>query len=209
MMTTMMVFHHVIIAAIFFLLSDLVIREIVDLVAGRRSVSAMSFVVCRPVYSGSSARWRSRSRTGAQKGSATRSPKSGADRGGRGVAAGRQINAERKFLPGYVLSRWMNDESWHLVKKPPKVTGFLGAKGKPAPIPESEIITCRPGQGRHRATEAAIIFEIGEQVRVSDGRSRRSRCRRGGRGKGPLKVAVSIFGRATPVELEYTQVEKI
>jgi transcriptional antiterminator NusG len=126
---------------------------------------------------------------------------------------GAKINAERKFLPGYVLIKMeMNDESWHLVKNTPKVTGFLGAKGKPAPIPESEInhVQTQVKEGIERP-KPAIIFEIGEQVRVSDGpfTSFNGLVEEVDEEKGRLKVAVSIFGRATPVELEYTQVEKI
>ena len=126
---------------------------------------------------------------------------------------GAKINAERKFLPGYVLIKMeMNDESWHLVKNTPKVTGFLGAKGKPAPIPESEInhVQTQVKEGIERP-KPAIIFEVGEQVRVSDGpfTSFNGLVEEVDEEKGRLKVAVSIFGRATPVELEYTQVEKL
>ena len=126
---------------------------------------------------------------------------------------GSKVNAERKFLPGYVLIKMeMNDESWHLVKNTPKVTGFFGAKGKPAPIPESEInhVQTQVKEGIERP-KPAIIFEIGEQVRVSDGpfTSFNGLVEEVDEEKGRIKVAVSIFGRATPVELEYSQVEKV
>lgn len=130
------------------------------------------------------------------------------------VRRGRKVDTERKFFPGYVLVKCdLSDEVYHLIKNTPKVTGFLGAdKSKPMPIPdhEAERIKGQVAEGVDRP-KPTITFEIGEQVRVADGpfASFNGTIEEVDEARARVKVAVSIFGRATPVELEYAQVEKV
>jgi transcription termination/antitermination protein NusG len=129
------------------------------------------------------------------------------------VKRGKKVAAERKFFPGYVLVKMeLNDETWHLVRNTAKVTGFLGAGGRPMPIPDAEAERIvRQMQEGIEHPRPLVSFLPGDQVRVSDGpfSSFSGVVEEVDEGKGRLKVAVSIFGRATPVELEYSQVEKL
>ena len=131
------------------------------------------------------------------------------------VRRGKKIAAERKFFPGYVLVKMeLNDASWHLVKNTPKVTGFLGGggKGRPQPITEAEAnqIFKQVEEGV-TPQKSTITFEMGESVKVVEGpfESFVGTVDSVDEEKQRVKVSVSIFGRATPVELEYTQVEKV
>tara|TARA_R110002124_G_scaffold287216_2_gene471656 strand:- start:83012 stop:83542 length:531 start_codon:yes stop_codon:yes gene_type:complete len=129
------------------------------------------------------------------------------------IKRGQRVNKERKFFPGYVLAKLdLSDEVWHLVKDTPKVTGFLGANNTPTPISNKEadrlIKQIQEGVDSPRPT---ITFDIGEDVKVIDGpfASFNGQVEDVDEDKARLKVSVSIFGRPTPVELEYSQVEKV
>ena len=129
------------------------------------------------------------------------------------IKNGQKRTTERKFFPGYVLVEMiMDDESWHLVKHTNKVTGFVGgAKNRPAPISEAEVIKIvnQMQEGTEKPRHK-VEFEVGEYVRVKDGpfTDFNGTVEEVNYEKNKVRVAVTIFGRATPVELEFSQVEK-
>ncbi len=129
------------------------------------------------------------------------------------VKRGTRVNTERKFFPGYILIKMiLNDDTLHIIKNTPKLSGFLGTQGKPTPISNQEAKRISE-QIIHSEEKPrpSIDYEIGEQIKVIDGpfASFNGHIEQVNEEKAKLKVAVSIFGRSTPVELEYTQVEKI
>ena len=130
------------------------------------------------------------------------------------MKSGQKAISERRFFPGYILVQMdMTDETWHLVKSTPKVTGFIGGSAmRPTPISDKEVenILHQVQEGVERP-KASVSFEIGENVRVADGpfASFSGVVEEIDEARSRVKVAVSIFGRATPVELEFGQVEKV
>jgi len=125
---------------------------------------------------------------------------------------GQKVTSQRKFFPGYVLVEMeMNDETWHVVKDTPQVSGFLGSGNKPRPMPKSEVdaLVRQIAEGVERP-KPKVMFDIGDAVRVVDGpfASFNGVVEEVMADKAKLKVSVSIFGRPTPVELEFVQVEK-
>lgn len=129
------------------------------------------------------------------------------------VKKGVKISTEKNFLPGYILVKMvMSDVTWHIVRNTDKVTNFLGGKGKPSPVPESQVLQIQQHvEERQKQPSKSMMFDLGEQVRVCDGPfSTFSGVVEGiDYEKERLKVSVMIFGRPTPVDLEYTQVEKV
>ena len=128
------------------------------------------------------------------------------------VKRGKKVQVERKFMPGYVLAKLrMNDDIYHLVKNTPKVTGFLGNNNKPQPISEREAARYFGGVEEAKAapkTQVSVDYEIGDQIKVLDGpfASFNGVVEELDFDKSKVKVSVSIFGRATPVELDFEQV---
>ena len=129
------------------------------------------------------------------------------------VKNGQKRTTERKFFPGYVLVEMiMNDDSWHLIKHTNKVTGFVGgAKNRPSPISEAEVakIVNQMQEGTEKPRHK-VEFEVGEYVRVKDGpfTDFNGSVEDVNYDKSKVRVSVTIFGRATPVELEFSQIEK-
>ena len=129
------------------------------------------------------------------------------------LKGGQKVTSERKFFPGYVLVEMdMTDESWHLVKNTPKVTGFLGGSAmRPTPISEKEVQTImQQMQAGVEKPRPKVLFEVGEAVRVKEGpfTDFTGMVEEVNYDKNKIRVAVTIFGRATPVELDFGQVEK-
>lgn len=129
------------------------------------------------------------------------------------MKGGQKSISERKFFPGYVLAQMeMTDESWHLVKSTPKVTGFVGGSGnKPTPITDKEVaVILQQIQEGVEKPKPKVLFEVGESVRVTEGpfNDFHGVVEEVNYDKSKLRVSVLIFGRATPVELDFGQVEK-
>ena len=131
------------------------------------------------------------------------------------IKRGKKVQAERKFMPGYVLAKLaLNDDVYHLVKNTPKVTGFLGPNGKPQAIPDSQAVRMLDTKEEAAAapkTKVKVDYEIGDAVKVLDGpfASFNGVVEELDFDRARVKVSVSIFGRATPVELEFEQVERV
>ena len=129
------------------------------------------------------------------------------------MKSGQKRTSERMFFPGYVLVQMeLDDDSWHLVKETPRVMGFIGGKAdKPAPITDKEAdLILQRVQDSEETPRPKTMFEPGEMVRVTDGpfNDFNGTVEEVNYEKSKLRVAVSIFGRSTPVELDFTQVEK-
>jgi len=128
------------------------------------------------------------------------------------LVKGRKKTSSRMIFPGYIFVNMdLNDETWHIIKSTPKVTGFVGDATKPEPVPESEVsgITDQMAEGAARP-KPKVLVEVGENVKVIDGpfADFNGTVEEVKADKGKLRVLISIFGRATPVELDFVQVEK-
>ncbi|MGE0614974.1 MAG: transcription termination/antitermination protein NusG [Bacteriovoracia bacterium] len=129
------------------------------------------------------------------------------------LVKGQKKTTKRRFFPGYILVKMiLNNETWHVVKETPRITGFVGDKVKPVPVPESEVqkMTNRIAEGQVKP-RPRISFQEGESVRVVDGpfSNFSGIIEEVNLDKGKVKVVVSIFGRSTPIELDFIQVEKV
>ncbi len=129
------------------------------------------------------------------------------------LVKGQKRTTKRRFFPGYILVQMvLNEETWHVVKETPKITGFVGDKVKPTPIPAEEVLklTNRISEGQLKPKHR-VNFAEGENVRVIDGpfANFNGIVEDVNNDKGKLKVLVSIFGRSTPIELDFIQVEKV
>lgn len=129
------------------------------------------------------------------------------------IRRNQKVNVEKKFLPGYILINMkMNDDTWHFVRNVPKVTGFLGSGSRPSPVSEKEVSSIfKQMEEGSVVTRNSLVFEVGESVKINDGpfESFVGLVSDVDLEKSRLKVSVSIFGRPTPVELEFSQVEKV
>lgn len=129
------------------------------------------------------------------------------------IKRGKQVKTEKKFMPGYVLIKMdMTDEAWHLVKNTARVTGFLGSGAKPRPVPEREVeaIFAQLETSAQDATQVKV-YQIGEDVKIIDGpfESFTGTVEDVDYDKSRARVAVSIFGRSTPMDLDFTQIKKV
>ncbi len=128
------------------------------------------------------------------------------------VKRGKQVKTEKKIMPGYMFVQMeLNDDTWHLVQNVPKVTGFLGSGSKPRPVPENQVrAVFEQLETKAKDVSAAKLYDIGERVMVTDGpfESFTGIVEEVDGEKGKLKVSVSIFGRATPIDLAFSQVKK-
>ncbi len=128
------------------------------------------------------------------------------------VKRGKEVKAEKKFMPGYILIKMeMSDEAWHLVKSIPRVTGFLGNGAKPKAVPEHEVnVIFSQLESKAGDMGSSLVFNVGEKVTVIDGpfETFAGVVEDVDYEKSRLRVSVSIFGRATPIDLDFTQIKK-